>query len=230
MAAQTIIRLKDVSRVYKMAAGEVLALKKVSFEVKSGEFVSIMGPSGSGKSTLLNIIGCLHKPTLGIYIFEKTNVDQLTDNELAKIRNKKIGFIFQSINLLPRLTALKNVEIPLIYQGIRKSRRIKLARASLESVGLEDRIYHKPSELSGGELQRVAIARALVINPSILLADEPTGNLDSACGTEIMKIFTNLNKNGITIVLITHENIIAQYAHRIISIKDGSIVSDVLSS
>ncbi len=224
-----LLKFNNVSRVYKMGSGEVPALNNVTFEVKHGEFISVMGSSGSGKSTLLNIIGCLHKPTSGSYILENTNVETLKDDQLAKIRNRKIGFVFQTFNLLPRLTALKNVEIPLIYKRCSKSERTEQACSLLESVGLRDRMAHKPSELSGGQQQRVAIARALVTNPSIILADEPTGNLDSASGKEIMKLFTNFHQKGITIIMVTHEHDIGNYAQRVITINDGRIVSDVLS-
>ena len=224
-----LLRLTEVCRTYRMGSGEVLALNKVSFSVQRGEFISVMGASGSGKSTLLHVIGCLHKPTSGTYVLENTDVQTLKDEQLARIRNGKIGFVFQTYNLLPRLTALRNVEIPLVYKGYSKSERTQLADTVLQSVGLKDRLYHKPSQLSGGQQQKVAIARALVTNPSILLADEPTGNLDSASGTDIMEILAGLNENGMTIILVTHEYDLAQYAHRIITIRDGRIVSDTPS-
>jgi putative ABC transport system ATP-binding protein len=224
-----LLCLTDVCRTYRMGSGEVLALNKVSFSVEPGEFISVMGASGSGKSTLLHIIGCLHKPTSGTYMLENMDVRTLKDNQLARIRNGKIGFVFQTYNLLPRLTALRNVEIPLVYKGYPKSERRCLARLVLDTVGLTDRLYHKPSQLSGGQQQKVAIARALVTNPAILLADEPTGNLDSSSGSDIMKILAGLNEKGITIILVTHEHDLAQYARRIITIRDGRIASDAPS-
>ncbi len=224
-----MVRLENVSRVYRMGAGEVHALRGASFAVEAGEFVSIMGSSGSGKSTLLNIIGCLHRPTSGGYSLEGIEVETLSEDQLAAIRNRKIGFVFQTFNLLPRLTALKNVEIPMIYSGIPKKERMERARAILESVGLEDRVHHKPLELSGGQQQRVAIARALVTRPSIILADEPTGNLDSVSEREIMKLFAGLNEKGITIIMVTHETDVARWSNRVIKLSDGKIISDVRS-
>jgi putative ABC transport system ATP-binding protein len=212
-----------------MGEEKVFALRGVSLEIKRNEYVAIMGPSGSGKSTLMNIIGCLDTPTAGKYIFEGEDVSELTDNELAEIRNKKIGFVFQTFNLLARATALKNVELPLIYAGLHRHERLEKARKALEDVGLLDRITHKPNELSGGQRQRVAIARALVTNPSIILADEPTGNLDSKTGEDIMKLFAELWRKGNTIILVTHEEEIARHAHRIIRIRDGLIERDEIN-
>ncbi|HQA60519.1 MAG: ABC transporter ATP-binding protein [Tepidanaerobacter sp.] len=215
-----------MTKVYKSGENEVVALKDVNLHIKKGEFVAIMGPSGSGKSTLMNILGCLDKPTSGEYYLEGKAISQLDSRQLAHIRNKKIGFVFQNFNLLPRMNALRNVEIPMIYAGVSSGDRRARAMEALKSVGLEDRWHHKPNELSGGQRQRVAIARALVNSPRIILADEPTGNLDSKSGAEIMEIFTELHRNGATIVLVTHENEIAKYAQRIVFFRDGRKVDE----
>jgi putative ABC transport system ATP-binding protein len=222
----SLIRLQNISRRYQMGAETVHALRGVSLEIQRGEYVAIMGPSGSGKSTLMNLIGCLDSPSAGKYWLAGRLVSDLDDDELAYIRNKEIGFVFQTFNLLPRATALHNVELPLIYNGTPAEERIEKAKKALERVDLLPRMTHKPNELSGGQRQRVAIARALVNSPSIVLADEPTGNLDSKTGEEIMALFENLYQQGNTIILVTHENDIAQHAHRIIFIRDGKIASD----
>lgn len=221
-----MIKVSHVSKIYKIDSLETRALSDVSFEIKKGEFVAIMGPSGSGKSTLMHILGALDLPTLGDYILDGENISKLSDDQLAEIRNKKIGFIFQAYNLLPRTTSLKNVILPMIYAGIPKEERIDKAKKYLEMVGLADRMDHTPNQLSGGQQQRVAIARALVMNPSIILADEPTGNIASIQAEEIMSIFQNLNDQGHTIIMITHEADIAGHAKRIIHIRDGKIVED----
>jgi len=218
-----LIQLKNITKVYKNDFLETKALDGVSLSIEKGEFVAIMGPSGSGKSTLLHILGLLDKPTAGDYFFEGKKVDDLDEDELADFRNQKIGFVFQAYNLLPRISALKNVALPLVYQGVEKQKREKRAFEELKAVGLEDKINHFPNQLSGGQQQRVAIARALVTNPSIILADEPTGNLASTQAKEIMKIFRDLNKKGKTIILITHEEDIASWAKKIVKIKDGKI-------
>ena len=223
--AQAMIELEDITKVYRMGSVAVNALKGVSLRVDPGEFVAIMGASGSGKSTLMNIVGCLDLPTTGRYRLDGVDVRRLNDNQLAAIRNLKIGFVFQMFNLIPRSTAMHNVEMPLIYAGV-NSRRRRLAMAALEAVGLADRARHQPTELSGGQQQRVAIARALVTRPAILLADEPTGNLDSESSAEIMKLMVELNAHGHTIVLITHENEIAAFAKRVVRLRDGLVVAD----
>ena len=222
-----LIETRELWKTYKMGAEEIHALRGVSLQIEKGEYVAIMGPSGSGKSTLMNLIGCLDTPTRGIYILNGKQVSEMNDDELARIRNEEIGFVFQTFNLLPRATALHNVELPLIYAGIPAKERQERARAALERVELGDRVGHRPNELSGGQRQRVAIARALVNNPSILLADEPTGNLDSKTGAEIMRLFDRLHEAGNTIVLVTHEADIAAHAHRIVHIRDGQISDDV---
>ncbi|HEU0092412.1 MAG TPA: ABC transporter ATP-binding protein [Vicinamibacteria bacterium] len=209
-----------------MGAEEIHALRGVSFTIDPGEYVAIMGPSGSGKSTLMNLIGCLDSPSKGNYVLRGKMVSQMGDDELAEIRNREIGFVFQTFNLLPRASALHNVELPMVYAGVPKEERLARARRSLEMVDLGDRVTHKPNELSGGQRQRVAVARALVMGPSILLADEPTGNLDTATGEEIMRLFEKLNADGHTIILVTHEKDIADHAHRTIHIRDGKIESD----
>ena len=222
----TLIRVKNLKKQFQIGSEIVNAIKDISFEVNAGEFISIMGPSGSGKTTLMNIIGCLDTPTSGEYHLDDSEVSLLDDDELAAIRNRKIGFVFQSFHLLTRNTALKNVMLPLTYAGYDKSEATKKAKSVLDKVGLDDRINHKPNELSGGQQQRVAIARALVNNPSIIFADEPTGNLDTKTGEEIMNLFKELHRNGQTIIVITHENEIADQTERIITVKDGLIESD----
>ena len=221
-----MIKTEDLWKTYEMGSTEVHALQGVSFSISRNEYVAIMGPSGSGKSTLMNLIGCLDTPTKGRYWLNEKLVSAMDDDELAHIRNKEIGFVFQTFNLLARATALHNVELPLIYSGIPSKERIARAKQSLALVELSDRMHHKPNELSGGQRQRVAIARALVNHPSIILADEPTGNLDSQTGIDIMKLFDRLHAEGNTIILVTHERDIAEYAHRVISIRDGKIASD----
>ncbi len=222
-----MISIKHITKTYKTEAIETKALDDVSFEIKKGEFVAIMGPSGSGKSTLMHILGALDLPTSGTYSLDNESVSKLSDDELADIRNRKIGFIFQAFNLLPRTSALKNVMTPMMYAGIPKEERMNRAKTYLEMVGLKDRMYHTSNQLSGGQQQRVAIARGLAMNPAILLADEPTGNIASAQADEIMKIFEDLNDKGHTIVMITHEPDIAHHAKRIIVLKDGKIISDI---
>ena len=222
-----LIETRDLWKTYVMGDEEIHALKGVSIAIERGEYVAIMGPSGSGKSTLMNLIGCLDTPSKGTYLLNSKEVSQMNDNELARIRNEEIGFVFQTFNLLPRATALHNVELPLVYAGIGKKERLEQAKAAIEKVELTHRMTHKPNELSGGQRQRVAIARALVNNPSILLADEPTGNLDSKTGVEIMALFARLHEGGNTIIVVTHEADIAAYAHRVIAIRDGQVERDV---
>jgi len=221
-----VIRTYNLWKTYVMGDQEIHAVSGVDIEIKRGEYVAIMGPSGSGKSTLMNLIGCLDTPTSGQYYINGNLVSEMTDDELARIRNKEIGFVFQTFNLLPRATSLHNVELPLIYSGVGSEKRIEMAKNAMRQVDLEARMYHKPNELSGGQRQRVAVARALVNNPSILLADEPTGNLDTATGNEIMGLFERLHEQGNTIILVTHEHDIAQHAWRIIHIRDGKIEKD----
>jgi putative ABC transport system ATP-binding protein len=221
-----IIRAEGLWRTYQMGAEEIHALRGVSFVIEKGEYVAVMGPSGSGKSTLMNLIGCLDTPSRGTYVLRGKLVSQMNDDELAEVRNREIGFVFQTFNLLPRASALHNVELPLVYAGVPKEARLERARRTLEMVDLADRMHHKPNELSGGQRQRVAIARALVMKPSILLADEPTGNLDSATGEEIMRLFDRLHHEGNTIILVTHERDIAEHARRAIHIRDGKVEKD----
>src|SRR4051812_22455487 len=222
-----LIETRDLWKTYVMGDEEIHALKGVSIAIERGEYVAIMGPSGSGKSTLMNLIGCLDTPSKGTYLLNDKEVSQMNDNELARIRNEEIGFVFQTFNLLPRATALHNVELPLVYAGMGKTERLAQAKAAMDKVELTHRMNHRPNELSGGQRQRVAIARALVNNPSILLADEPTGNLDSKTGIEIMALFARLHQGGNTIILVTHEPDIAAYAHRVIAIRDGQVERDV---
>ena len=221
-----IIKIEHIAKIYQVGSEEVHALADVSLTIDKNEYVAIMGPSGSGKSTLMNILGCLDTPTKGLYDFTGENVSQMNDNELASIRNRQIGFVFQTFNLLARSDALHNFELPLIYAGVPAQERRERAMAALENVGLGDRMTHKPNELSGGQRQRVAVARALVTNPSIILADEPTGNLDSKTGKDIMRLFQQIHEAGNTIILVTHEEEIAQHAKRIIRLRDGLIESD----
>lgn len=221
-----IIEIRDIAKIYKMGTMEVKAIQSISMDINQNEYVALMGPSGSGKSTLMNILGCLDTPSRGTYILNGTDVSHLIDNELAEIRNREIGFVFQTFNLLPRYTALENVALPLIYAGMGKQERETRAKKVLEQVGLGDRMEHKPNELSGGQRQRVAVARALVNNPAIILADEPTGNLDSKTSVEIMQLFADIHKAGNTVILVTHEPDIAKYANRIIHLIDGLVESD----
>lgn len=226
---ELIIEIEHIAKIYKMGEETVFALRDASLKIFKNEYVAIMGPSGSGKSTMMNILGCLDTPTAGKYLFKNEDVGSMTDNELAEIRNREIGFVFQTFNLLPRASALKNVELPLVYSGVKKNERQEKAIHTLESVGLGDRMSHKPNELSGGQRQRVAIARALVTHPSIILADEPTGNLDSKTGVDIMQLFARLWQEGNTIILVTHEEEIAKHAHRIIRLRDGLIEHDEIN-
>ncbi|MCC5928845.1 MAG: ABC transporter ATP-binding protein [Cyclobacteriaceae bacterium] len=225
-----MIETHEISKIYQMGSEKVHALQSISIDINKGEYVAFMGPSGSGKSTLMNIVGCLDTPTSGQYILNSKDVSNMTENELAEIRNKEIGFVFQTFNLLPRASSLENVALPLIYAGYSKSERTERAMEVLDSVGLGNRASHKPNELSGGQRQRVAIARALVNNPSIILADEPTGNLDSKTSYEIMALFDELHSKGNTIIMVTHEDDIAHYAHRIVRLMDGLVETDVLNT
>lgn len=224
--AKDVIRTEHISKVYVMGTEAVHALRDISITIKEGEYVALMGPSGSGKSTLMNMIGCLDTPSGGQYFLDGQDVSQMSDNQLAEVRNKKIGFVFQTFNLLPRSTALDNVTLPLIYAGFSKSARVVQGEKVLNQVGLGDRMTHQPNELSGGQRQRVAVARALVNNPALILADEPTGNLDSKTSIEIMGLFEEIHKSGNTIIVVTHEEDIAQHAHRIIRLKDGLVETD----
>lgn len=224
---QGIISTQELRKTYIMGAEKVQALKSITLDIYPNEYVALMGPSGSGKSTLMNLLGCLDTPTDGKYFLNNTDVSKMEDGDLAEVRNKEIGFVFQTFNLLPRLSALENVALPLVYGGVGKSRRLERAREVLTAVGLGDRVDHKPNELSGGQRQRVAIARALVNNPSIILADEPTGNLDTKTSIEIMEIFEKIHAEGNTIILVTHEPDIAEHAHRIVRLRDGLIETDI---
>lgn len=221
-----IIELKNIARTYRVGSETIHALRSVTLDISKNEYVALMGPSGSGKSTLMNVLGCLDTPSDGEYMLNGIAVSKMSDNDLAEVRNKEIGFVFQSFNLLPRYSALENVILPLVYAGMPKAEREERGKLVLEQVGLTERMYHKPNELSGGQKQRVAIARALVNNPAIILADEPTGNLDSKTSIEIMGLFEEIHKHGNTIIIVTHEEDIAQYAHRIVRLKDGLVELD----
>ena len=229
MEKQEVIRIKDLKKIYNLGNQKVRALDGVSVSIYRNEYVAIMGPSGSGKSTLMNILGCLDTPTSGEYVLNGTDVSKMDDGSLAEVRNKEIGFVFQSFNLLPKYSSLENVALPMIYAGVPSSKRVARAKEALMNVGLGDRMEHKPNELSGGQRQRVAIARALINNPSIILADEPTGNLDTKTSVDIMNLFGQIHKNGNTVILVTHEEDIAKYAHRVIRLRDGKIESDTLN-
>jgi putative ABC transport system ATP-binding protein len=229
MSKEDLILITDIGRKYVIGAETIHALKSVTLTIKKGEFVALMGPSGSGKSTLMNILGCLDTPTKGEYILNGINVSEMSDSELAEVRNQEIGFVFQTFNLLPRSSAKENVALPLVYAGVKKEDRDKRAIKALENVGLGNRVDHKPNELSGGQRQRVAVARALINNPSIILADEPTGNLDSKTSVEIMALIEDIHAKGNTIILVTHEEDIAKHAHRIVRMRDGLIESDTLN-
>ena len=229
MKSDPLIHIEHIARTYEMGGETVHALRDVSLDIHPNEYVALMGPSGSGKSTLMNILGCLDTPSSGVYTFKGLDVNEMTDDDLAEIRNKEIGFVFQTFNLLPRATALKNIELPLIYSGVSSEERKDRAIKALEDVGLGDRMLHRPNELSGGQRQRVAVARALVTKPSIILADEPTGNLDTKTGIEIMKLFQDLWSKGNTVILVTHEEDIARHARRIIRIRDGKVESDTIN-
>ncbi len=225
-----VIRISGIKKIYKLGNQQVRALDGVEMVINKNEYVAIMGPSGSGKSTMMNILGCLDTPTEGSYILNGTDVSKMEDSDLARVRNREIGFVFQSFNLLPRYSAAENVALPLVYAGYTKEEREKMAHDALEIVGLEERMNHKPAELSGGQRQRVAIARALINNPSIILADEPTGNLDTKTSVEIMSLFENIHNNGNTVIVVTHEEDIARYAKRIIRLRDGKIESDTINN
>jgi putative ABC transport system ATP-binding protein len=227
MSENPIITVKNIRKTYVMGAQEINALKDISLDIFRNEYVALMGPSGSGKSTLMNLLGCLDSPSSGQYILNSQEVSKMTDSELAAVRNKEIGFVFQTFNLLPRMTALENVALPLVYAGLGKAQRLAKATIALEKVGLGERMHHRPNELSGGQRQRVAVARALVNDPAIILADEPTGNLDTKTSIEIMGLFETIHQAGNTVILVTHEPDIAEYAHRIVRVRDGLIESDI---
>lgn len=229
MSQQPLISITDIGRKYVIGAETIHAIKSVSLTIMKGEFVALMGPSGSGKSTLMNILGCLDTPTRGEYLLNNIRVSQMSEDELAEVRNKEIGFVFQTFNLLPRSTSLDNVALPLVYAGVNKTNRTERAKAALENVGLGNRVHHKPNELSGGQRQRVAVARALINDPSIILADEPTGNLDTKTSIEIMGLMEEIHSRGNTIILVTHEEDIAQHAHRIVRMRDGLIEDDYMN-